>query len=311
MRPNCFRIKNFIRHTDKICFDLACGFTVDSINSFISRIGDFFCIFGKLDLWCKSRASGIFYCSKLVYTAESRVILAGDQVGSDTPGIDFGILGLKAVDQVLIQITGSRDRCIVKSGSSKHFVGFLGKIRKVTTVNTDSVVGKFHTFLSHLFKDADCIWDTRFEDIIGVDQKRTGIWIHSGIGLKCSVFIRETHDPAVCVCAKYGNVEHLACKYIGGAGTSADHSGACTINTGIRSLCTAKTKFHDSISSRCVADTGCLGSNKTLMIDDVQDRSFNKLCFHDRCNDLDKWFSWEYDSSFRDCINITGKMKVA
>ena len=172
-------------------------------------------------------------------------------------------------------------------------------------------MGKFHTFLSHLFKDADCIWDTGFEDIIGVDQKRTGIWIHSGIGLKCSVFIRETHDPAVCVCAKYGNVEHLACKYIGGAGTSADHSGACTINTGIRSLCTTKTKFHDSISSRCVADAGCLGSNKTLMIDDVQDRSLNKLCFHDRCNDLNKRFSWKYDSSLRDCINITGKMKAA
>ena len=99
------RIKDFICETDKISFDLAGGFAVNTINGLVTRIGDFFSVFGKFDLWSEGTASVIFDCGELIYTTESRVIFAGDQVGADTPGIDFCILSLQAVNQVFVKVT--------------------------------------------------------------------------------------------------------------------------------------------------------------------------------------------------------------
>ena len=92
-------------------------------------------------------------------------------------------------------------------------------------------------------------------------------------------------------------------------GASTDDSCTSTIDTGIRPLCTTQTEFHDSVPTGCIADSGCFGSNQTLMIDDIQDCGFYKLCFHDRSDYFDEWFSRKYDSSFRNCINISGKFE--
>ena len=99
------RIKDFVCETDKISFDLAGGFAVNTINGLVTRIGDFLSVFGKFDLWSEGTASVIFDCGELIYTTESRVIFAGDQVGADTPGIDFCILSLQAVNQVFVEVT--------------------------------------------------------------------------------------------------------------------------------------------------------------------------------------------------------------
>ena len=46
------------------------------------------------------------------------------------------------------------------------------------------------------------------------------------------------------------------------------------------------------------------------MIQNCKDCCLNKLSLHDRSNDLYKRFSWEDNASFRDRVNITGKMEV-
>ena len=64
--------------------------------------------------WNKSSVF-ILHSSQFVDTAESRVVLGGDQVGADTPGGDGRTLQLEGLDQVLIQIVGSRYDCIRKA----------------------------------------------------------------------------------------------------------------------------------------------------------------------------------------------------
>ncbi len=71
------------------------------------------------------------------------------------------------------------------------------------------------------------------------------------------------------VCSADRNVEKLSCQHIGCTDTAADHSCSCTVSTCIRSLCAAKTEFHDSVSSGCKADTGSLGGDQALVIDDI------------------------------------------
>ena len=113
------------------------------------------------------------------------------------------------------------------------------------------------------------------------------------------------------VSSKDWYVKHFASKNTGSTGTSADDCGTGTKDTGIWTLGTAKTEFHDRVTFCCVADTGCFSGNKALVVDDVQDSSFYKLCFHDRCNNFYKWFSWEYNSSLRNCIDITCEFEVS
>ena len=74
----CFIISS----ENQVCLDLTGGFAVDTVNGLVARVGDFLCVLGKLDLWCEGGASCVLDCGKFVYTAESRVVTAGDQVGS-------------------------------------------------------------------------------------------------------------------------------------------------------------------------------------------------------------------------------------
>ena len=82
------------------------------------------------------------------------------------------------------------------------------------------------------------------------------------------------------------DIKHLAGKHIRCADTSADHSGSGSIKSGIRSLSTAETKFHDTVSLCRMDNTGCFCRDQALMIDDIQDRSLHKLCLHDRSDDF-------------------------
>ena len=111
--------------------------------------------------------------------------------------------------------------------------------------------------------------------------------------------------------SKYRHVKHLTSKHTGCSDTTTDHSCTGSKNTGIRSLGTAKTELHDSITFRRIADTCCLGSDQALMVHNVQNRSFHKLSFHNRCYHFHHWLSWENNSAFRDGINIAGKMEGA
>ena len=98
---------------------------VDTVNGFISRVCDFFCVFRKFDLRYEIFIVLIFDGCQFVDTAECRTVFGGDQVRADTPGIDCGALGFQAVDQVFIQVTGSGDDRIAESSSFQHLVSFL------------------------------------------------------------------------------------------------------------------------------------------------------------------------------------------
>ena len=113
------------------------------------------------------------------------------------------------------------------------------------------------------------------------------------------------------MCSENRNVKHLAGQYVGSTGTSADHCRSGTEDSGVRTLGTAKTEFHDGIALGCVAYTCCLGGNKTLMVHNVQDGGLYKLSFHDRCDNLDHRLSREDHGSLRNCVDITGESEVA
>ena len=68
-----------------------------------------------------------------------------------------------------------------------------------------------------------------FQDIVGINKQGTGIRVHFCIGFECGIFIRETHDPAVCMGSHNRNIKELARKDIRGSYTSADHSGPCSV----------------------------------------------------------------------------------
>ena len=96
-------IERLIRQTDQVCTDLAGLAVIDPVDGLVTRVGDLFRVFRKLDLRDKITGLCILNSSQLVYAAESRAVLTGDEVGTDTPGSDLCTLSLQAVEKVFRQ----------------------------------------------------------------------------------------------------------------------------------------------------------------------------------------------------------------
>lgn len=91
---------------------LAVFLIVNTADGLVARIGDLFCVLGQFDLRNEFSGFLILNGSQLVYAAEGRTVFGGDQVGTDTPGVDGSALQLQGRDQGLIQVVGSGDDSI-------------------------------------------------------------------------------------------------------------------------------------------------------------------------------------------------------
>ncbi len=133
--------------------------------------------------------------------------------------------------------------------------------------------------------------------------------IKLGVSFEGSIFIRETHNPAVGVGALHGNVEHFSRQDVGGADTAADHRRPGPVDTRIRSLSPAKAKLHNAVPSGGINHPGRLGGDQALMVDDIQNRSLHQLRLHHRSDHLQKWLPGKYHCSLRDGVDISREMK--
>ena len=68
-----FRIEFLICKADQIGLDLAGLLAVDTVYSLVARVGNLFCVFGKLDLRLEGIAVSVLYSGKFVYAAECRI----------------------------------------------------------------------------------------------------------------------------------------------------------------------------------------------------------------------------------------------
>ena len=82
----------------------------------------------------------------------------------------------------------------------------------------------------------------------------------------------------------YRNIKHLSAEYIGSTDTACDHGSSCAVSTGISSLGTAETEFHNAIALCSVDNTLCFSCDQTLVVDNGKKCCFNQLCLHDRCD---------------------------
>ena len=80
----------------------------------VARIGNLFRVLGELDLWYKHTVF-ILDGGQLIDAPKGRAVLRRNQVGSYTPDIDGGTLLFQVVNQVFIQIVGSRNFCVWES----------------------------------------------------------------------------------------------------------------------------------------------------------------------------------------------------
>ena len=107
------------------------------------------------------------------------------------------------------------------------------------------------------------------------------------------------------------NAEELTGEHIARGLTAADDGRTRAINARVRPLRTAKTELQHLVSARRLHHTGRLGSDQGLVIDDVQQRRFQQLCFHDRRDDAENRLIREDDRSFRHREDFAGKVEIA
>ena len=106
--------------------------------------------------------------------------------------------------------------------------------------------------------------------------------------------------------AFYRHMEHLTGENIGGSHTAADHGCPGSVDTCIRALGAPQAEFHDAVSLGCIHYPGGFWSDQALVVQDIQQSCLNKLGFHNRGDHLHQRFSWEYDGSLRNGIDIPG-----
>ena len=112
-------VKAVVYQADQIGFQFSIGLLINPVHRFISGIRHFFGILGQLDLGHKITVTGLD-CRQLVNAAECGTVLGGDQIGSHSPGSNLCPLRLQAVNQIFIQIAGSRYDRVFKSRSVQH-----------------------------------------------------------------------------------------------------------------------------------------------------------------------------------------------
>ena len=105
------------------------------------------------------------------------------------------------------------------------------------------------------------------------------------------------------------NAKHLSGQNIARRLTAANNRSTRTVDACIRSLRTAKTEFENAVSSSRLNNTGSFGRNQRLVIDNIEQCSFKKLCFHNWRNDADNRFSGKNDRTFRNSQNFAGESK--
>ena len=110
---------------------------------------------------------------------------------------------------------------------------------------------------------------------------------------------------------QYRYVKKLTGQHIRSTDTAPNHSRPRPVNSRIRPLGPAQTKFHNSVASGRIDYPGRLGGNQTLMVDNGQDGRLYQLRLHDRSNHFDQRLPWKYDRPLRDRVNIPAEMKIA
>ena len=96
--------------------------------------------------------------------------------------------------------------------------------------------------------------------------------------------------------------EHVACRL-----TAADYGCTRAVDTGVRSLRAAKAKFQHAVSAGRLHDARGFGGDQRLVVDDVEQRGFQQLRFHNRRDDTDDRFARKDDRAFRNGQNLARK----
>ena len=81
-------VEGLTDEADNVCDDLVAVLSVDTVGCLIARVCDLLLVLGKLDLRDKGSGLLIHDRRELIDAAEGRAVLGGDQVCSDTPGVD-------------------------------------------------------------------------------------------------------------------------------------------------------------------------------------------------------------------------------
>ena len=245
--------------------------------------------------------------SKLVYASKRRFVSTCYHVSSNAPAVDWCVVCNKCGNDFFCKFIWNADFCLWKTCAVKFFSYFAGKVRNVSRIKT---YAKIVTFCYKLAAGNNSIFDAGFKSIVCINKENCVLWIDFCIFTESFQLRRVTHNPWVCHCSHGWNSINLWSKSIWCAGSTTNVCGSCCAHGTVWSLCTSKSKFHDWSALCCKINSGCFCSNKTLEINNVQNKSFKNLCFNKVCVDSYKRFLRENYSSFIHCVKVAGKMPV-
>ncbi len=211
-------------------------------------------------------------------------------------------------DEIFVQIPRSTDDRVRIARVVEHLARPFGKIGEVAAVEANAL--RFMPLRTQDVEYLDRVGNAALQRIVCVDEQKARVRKELRIGEKRFVLCGEIHDPAVRMRTRHGNAEQFARQHVGSRAAAADDGSARTVHARIRALRAAQTEFHHRIPFGGVSDLSRLGGDQRLVVDDVQQRRFQKLRLAQRgAHGNDRLFR-KYDRSLRHGIYVARKAKI-
>ena len=131
-----------------------------------------------------------------------------------------------------------------------------------------------------------------------------------GIGLKRLAFGVETHDPRMGVRPPQRDSEFLSGPDIRGSIAPSDERRATGGDRAVGSLCPAQAKLHHRITLGRLTDSGGLGGDERLKIDQAEKGTFQKLSLEQRTADADQRFVGKRQGAFGQGVHIHRQVQI-
>ncbi len=98
------------------------------------------------------------------------MILGGNELGADAPGVDLGALAFEVSNDVFLELVGGDDEGVFEPRVEDFAVGDLTELGEVAGIEAYGGTNLEAAFL-HLAEDLDGIGHAAFDRVVGVDEK--------------------------------------------------------------------------------------------------------------------------------------------
>ena len=254
------------------------------------------------DLEAGNHGSVLLLGRELIDSVEGGLRAACHEMRSDSPAVYRCAIRYEALDDLLSQIVGDADRCVLKPRLIEPAPDLLREIGEVSRVDPHADPLALRLLLK---ADLDRSFDARSKRVVCIDQEDSVIGVDLHELPECLLLGAIAHDPGMGHRSSNGDSELLARERVAGGFRASDEGSPRSRMRSVLPLSSPQAEFHDvSMALRGQRHPRGLRCDQGLEVDGIEYERFHELRIHEVALDSDQRLSGECRRAFIECIDI-------